>query len=141
LNRLLEKLSERYDFHFLDLYPVFKNSDYASLFYTIDGHYTVDGHILVAEELCKFFQSQEILGAIGIESCDVDKAAVYESIEEFRHCSFNNTNKGLFLGGECFPRECNHAGQKVECITDAGQSGRQVCRDFKGWGTVLSECK
>jgi hypothetical protein len=141
LNRLLEKLSGSNDFHFLDLYPIFKNSDYASLFYPIDGHYTVDGHILVAEELCKFFQSLEILGAIGIESCGIDKAAVYGSIEEFRHCNFNNTNKGLFLGGKCFPRECDHAGQKVECITDKGQSGRQVCRDFEGWGTVLSECK
>ena len=106
VNHLLKKASRSGGFHFLDLYPVFRRSNYASLFYPIDGHYNVDGHILVAEQLCRFLRSRDILPEKRIApSCDVDEAAVYRSIEVLRRCSLNNTTKALFPRGQCIPRQ------------------------------------
>lgn len=106
VNRLLEKASGSGGFHFLDLYPVFRRSNYASLFYPIDGHYNVNGHIVVAQQLCKFIRSRDILPEKGVApSCDVDEAAVYGSIEMLRRCRLNNTNKALFPRGKCIPRQ------------------------------------
>jgi hypothetical protein len=106
VNRLLERASGSSGLHFLDLYPVFRSSNYAALFYPIDGHFNVDGHILVAEQLCKFVQARDILPEKAIaSSCDVDEAAVYQSIEVFRRCSLNNTSRALFSRGKCIPRQ------------------------------------
>jgi hypothetical protein len=105
VNRVLEKASRNGGFQFLDLYPVFKSSNYASLFHPIDGHYNIDGHILVAEQLCGFIRSRGILPESGsASSCDVDREAVYRSIELFRSCSISDANEALFPGGECIPR-------------------------------------
>lgn len=105
LNRLLERLSRRGEFHFLDLYPVFTSTDYDSLYYPIDGHYNVKGHVLVAEELCRFLRSREIIPGNGPGSCEVDEPALYQSLREFRRCSMNDTNATWFPRGTCFPRE------------------------------------
>jgi hypothetical protein len=105
LNRWLERLSRSADFHFLDLYPVFARTGYAELYYPIDGHYNTRGHVLVAETLCRFVLSREIIAGIGPGSCDVDEPALYQSLREFRRCSVNDTNAAWFPRGMCIPRE------------------------------------
>ena len=105
VNRVLAEERRKGGFELLDLYPVFKSVDYRSLFLPRDGHYNVDGHILIAEQLCDFVRSHDLLpGATIPSSCEVDEGAVQRAIEAFRACRLSEVDERLFPRGKCIPR-------------------------------------
>jgi hypothetical protein len=140
LNRLISEVALRYDFSFIDLYPSLHAGDYARLSYPIDGHFNGEGHMLVAEELCKGLRSLRLVDGADDVTCRLDREKVYAAVEEVRHCDFDNSGKGLALGGKCLPLQCAPIDVTDFCVSN-GTKGRRTCQAFEDWGTRWGACR
>ena len=141
LNRLIDKLARRYDFHFLDLYSSFQGPDYARFFYPIDGHYNLEGHMRVAEELCVGLRSLGLLVTGDNRPCRLDRAKIYAEIDTLRRCDFDGSGNGLALGGKCLPLQCAPLDASEVCEIPGGKTGRRRCEEFQTWGARWSKCR